>query len=538
MSHDTLRVRLLAFLFLIPLALYAWSAVQAFRVDSTLRDEQFMRDWSASVRNDPDTAGAIPRHLFRPAYGVEGHLHQFAEDAEAIRRDHPWLALRGWLAAIGKLCALASALVAAVLLARLEYDGRRSMRSQAYLLGHLAPAWRRLGRLVPLHAGLLVAALASQLLYEALWSYSHWHSHGFVALLFSLPLWLLFLGGLLMLRRLRGELLPLKEPVLHLLGRDLDLALQMAADVGIEAGEDDLRIAGVLAADVGLQQGQQLAAEDLLEVAVDPRQPLAGLGLAADQGEQADEAFQLVQAIAMFEETHAARRMAPALLGADRFEQRAGQLDDEFLAVRRIGQVDRIVRVDQQQLARRQGVFLPAAAPQAVAAQEDLQVEDALQRRRGDPYRRAVADPAQVEAGEGAVVEAGLRPAGGRQAYAVRTDVPVDIAGHRIGVGTFEHPAALAEQGGIHGQDTQAAIVVVIAARRQAPGAERPPTLRKPSAGDNPGRQSRAVIERNPSNGQRKRAARVSPAGPLARPLQPAAGVSSRGPASRPWVQR
>jgi len=273
-------------------------------------------------------------------------------------------------------------------------------------------------------------------------------------------------------------------------------------------------------------------------VAVDPRQPLAGLGLAADQGEQADEAFQLVQAIAMFEEAHAACRMAPALLGADRFEQRAGQLDDEFLAVRRIGQVDRVVRVDQQQLARRQGVFLPAAAPQAVAAQEDLQVEDAFQRRRGDPYRRTVADPAQVEAGEGAVVEAGLRPAGGRQAYAVRTDVPVDVAGHRIGVGTFEHPAALAEQGGIHGQDTQAAIVVVIAARRQAPGAERPPTLRKPSAGDNPGRQSRAVIERNPSNGQRKRAARVSPAGPLARPLQPAAGVSSRGPASRPWVQR
>ncbi|MGV8352501.1 hypothetical protein ACV33E_30090, partial [Pseudomonas aeruginosa] len=43
------------------------------------------------------------------------------------------------------------------------------------------------------------------MLYEALWSYSHWHSHGFVALLFSLPLWLLFLGGLLMLRRLRGD---------------------------------------------------------------------------------------------------------------------------------------------------------------------------------------------------------------------------------------------------------------------------------------------------------------------------------------------
>lgn len=60
MSHDTLRVRLLAFLFLIPLALYAWSAVQAFRVDSTLRDERFMRDWSASARNDP---GRRRRHF-------------------------------------------------------------------------------------------------------------------------------------------------------------------------------------------------------------------------------------------------------------------------------------------------------------------------------------------------------------------------------------------------------------------------------------------------------------------------------------------
>ena len=64
MSHDTLRVRLLAFLFLIPLALYAWSAVQAFRVDSTLRDEQFMRDWSASARNDPDAVSYT--HLTLP----------------------------------------------------------------------------------------------------------------------------------------------------------------------------------------------------------------------------------------------------------------------------------------------------------------------------------------------------------------------------------------------------------------------------------------------------------------------------------------
>lgn len=54
-----------------------------------------MRDWSASVRNDPDATGVILRHLFRPAYGTEGYLHQLAKNAEAIRRDHPWLALCG-----------------------------------------------------------------------------------------------------------------------------------------------------------------------------------------------------------------------------------------------------------------------------------------------------------------------------------------------------------------------------------------------------------------------------------------------------------
>ncbi len=196
--------------------------MQAFRVDSTLRDEQFMRDWSASVRNDPDAAGAIPRHLFRPAYGVEGHLHQFAEDAEAIRRDHPWLALRGWLAAIGEALragvgAGRGRLAGETGIRRAPLDALASLPARPPRAGLAAP--RSTG---PLHAGLLVAALASQLLYEALWSYGHWHSHGFVALLFSLPLWLLFLGGLLMLRRLRGELLPLEEPVLHLLGRELD----------------------------------------------------------------------------------------------------------------------------------------------------------------------------------------------------------------------------------------------------------------------------------------------------------------------------
>ena len=167
MSHDTLRVRLLAFLFLIPLALYAWSAVQAFRVDSTLRDEQFMRDWSASVRNDPDAAGAIP---------VTCSVRPMA--SKVIFTSSPKTPRPSAATILGWLCAAGWPLSASSARWRRrwsrpscwrDWNTTGAARSQAYLLGHLAPAWRRLGRLVPLHAGLLVAALA-RLLYEALWA--------------------------------------------------------------------------------------------------------------------------------------------------------------------------------------------------------------------------------------------------------------------------------------------------------------------------------------------------------------------------------
>ncbi|MCY1537143.1 hypothetical protein D9M68_726290 [compost metagenome] len=63
----------------------------------------------------------------------------------------------------------------------------------------------------------------------------------------------------------------------------------------------------------------------------------------------------------------------------------------------------------------RQVVLLLVAAPEAMAAEENLRVVDGFQRRRGDAHGTAVAAAAEIEVGELAVVEAGLEMGGGRK---------------------------------------------------------------------------------------------------------------------------
>lgn len=68
------------------------------------------------------------------------------------------------------------------------------------------------------------------------------------------------------------------------------------------------------------------------------------------------------------------------VVAAGALDQLGRQLDDKFLAVIGVGQVDRIVGVDQQQFAGSEVVFLAVAAPQAVPLQQHLQMVDGLQR--------------------------------------------------------------------------------------------------------------------------------------------------------------
>ncbi|MNV84950.1 hypothetical protein D3C71_1788640 [compost metagenome] len=90
-------------------------------------------------------------------------------------------------------------------------------------------------------------------------------------------------------------------------------------------------------------------------------------------------------------------------------------------------------------------MLLAMAAPQAMALEQHLQVKNGFQRRRGHPHAAAVTDTAQVQAGEFAVIETGLRATAAGQADAMAAHVLIDIARHRVGVGLDKHAAALTQ---------------------------------------------------------------------------------------------
>src|SRR5690606_9664031 len=148
---------------------------------------------------------------------------------------------------------------------------------------------------------------------------------------------------------------------------------------------------------------------------------LLGLRFLADQPEQAVDAIEFRQLVAMVEEADALLRRRPLVVDAGLFEEGGRQLDDQLLAIIRIGQVHRIVRVDQQQLTRHEIMLFAAPTPQAMAALQQLQVVDGFQRRRGDMHAAAITEPAEVELAELAVAEAGLGMASAWQLDAVRT---------------------------------------------------------------------------------------------------------------------
>ncbi len=179
----------------------------------------------------------------------------------------------------------------------------------------------------------------------------------------------------------------------------------------------------------------------------------------ANHPQQVDETFQFIELITVFQKPHALPRIAPALLIADRFKQTGRDLEDEFFAIVGVRQVHRIVGVDQQQLAGGEVMLLAVAAPQAIAAQQHLQVINAVQRTGRNAHTGAVADAAQVEAGELAMIETGQWLARTGHEDAMVADVLIDVARHRVRVGMVEHPATLTQQLRLHHQVT---LVVVI----------------------------------------------------------------------------
>ncbi|WP_296254917.1 MULTISPECIES: M48 family metallopeptidase [unclassified Pseudomonas] len=221
MSTSSRRLRLLAFLFLVPLGLMLYALLQDGRVHWALSDEQQMRDWILATEKDPEHLLPVHKSLTGGYVGAEYIVPHMQQEIARIAQDHGWLTLRGLLAHLAELCALAAALTGVALLGKLKYDALRSMRSQDYMLQHLTQAWRRVTQLIFLDVALLVAGISLCLLYEMAWAYSNWDRGGAMPLLFTLPLWVVLAGGVLLLRSIRKRLAPLEAPALGLLGREL-----------------------------------------------------------------------------------------------------------------------------------------------------------------------------------------------------------------------------------------------------------------------------------------------------------------------------
>ena len=104
------------------------------------------------------------------------------------------------------------------------------------------------------------------------------------------------------------------------------------------------------------------------------------LGFMTDHRQQIDEAVQLIHIVPSGEAYHLCRS-PPVVFGAGLVQKRRGYLDDELLAIIRVGQIHRIIGIDEQQLARSETVLLLLATPKAITLEQNLQVEYGLECR-------------------------------------------------------------------------------------------------------------------------------------------------------------
>ena len=224
MKTITAKLRLLAVLFLLPLGLLLWSSFQGWRVDWTLEDNALKHRLIEQMQADPRHIPPMPSRFKPGREPVEVLLARFTHETGLVDADLSGLRLRGFIAGVGQLLALATILATIGTWLALRYAGVRARASRDYLLEQLPRWWQRLGKLAQLQALLMTLSSASIALYETSWIHSHWDNGGAVMILVSLPAWLLLSSGIYLLRGLRRQLRELQGTGLNLLGRALPAA--------------------------------------------------------------------------------------------------------------------------------------------------------------------------------------------------------------------------------------------------------------------------------------------------------------------------
>ncbi|ATB42886.1 hypothetical protein CYFUS_008365 [Cystobacter fuscus] len=218
MNDHAIQRRVLAFLLLLPLGVMLYPALQWFRVTETEQDLVRLPQRLARLRDLPDT-GESGREAAMKRKVMESRARQLEEELRFLEGQRGSLMLRRALSVAALLGAFGAFVVGLGIVLKIRIDSRRAYRSFDYLLEHLGASFDAVSRLLLWHIGLLLTALSATALYEVAWTYTHWATHGYVALVFTLPWWGAIWCTAWLFFRARRELAPLEPSCVDVLGR-------------------------------------------------------------------------------------------------------------------------------------------------------------------------------------------------------------------------------------------------------------------------------------------------------------------------------
>ncbi|MYZ44366.1 M48 family metallopeptidase [Schauerella aestuarii] len=222
MSTSAVKRKVYFFLLMIPVILTLYPALQLFRAYSVTQDEVAARQYLSEVREKGYASVRVPYRYAREARAsVPAMMAQELEQMEAGRGN---VQLRWALAAVSMLAAIGAFALGVTIIRKIGADSRRAQRDFDFLLNHFEKSWAQVSRLLLLHIALMLVTLLCNVAYEFAWSRANWYTHGFVAIVFTVPLWgAIFCAAKLLISAFR-QLASIEAVDMPVLGRALTRA--------------------------------------------------------------------------------------------------------------------------------------------------------------------------------------------------------------------------------------------------------------------------------------------------------------------------
>jgi Zn-dependent protease with chaperone function len=219
MSTSAVKRKVYFFLLLIPVILTLYPALQLYRAHAVTQDEVAARQYLSDVREKGYASVRVPYRYARQARAsVPAMMAQELEQMEANRGN---VQLRWALAAMSIVTAIGALVLGVGIIRKIAADSRRAQREFDFLLDHFEKSWAQVSRLLLLHIGLMLITLLCNVAYEFAWSRANWYTHGFVAIVFTIPLWgAIFCAAKLLLSAFK-QLAPIDAVDMPVLGRAL-----------------------------------------------------------------------------------------------------------------------------------------------------------------------------------------------------------------------------------------------------------------------------------------------------------------------------